>query len=101
PPSIPCPSRVGDFSLFSLLLFKCLSSRLWGRPYYTRAWQGDRSYSRGDPCGQYISLKPKRGKKKTRKLPSGILPESTKQKTRSFRCTDYAKWKSMTRCVNR
>src|SRR5206468_9479099 len=35
PPSIPCPSRVGDFSLFSLLLFKCLSSRLWGQPYYT------------------------------------------------------------------
>src|SRR5207244_4080476 len=25
PSSIPCPSRVGDFSLFSLLLFKCLS----------------------------------------------------------------------------
>lgn len=25
PPSIPCPSRVGNFSLFSLLLFKCLS----------------------------------------------------------------------------
>ena len=49
--------------------------------------------------GQYISLKPKRGKKKTRKLQSGIMPES--KTTRSFRCTDYAKWMLMTRCVNR
>jgi len=22
------------------------------RPYYTRAWQADSSYSRGDPCGR-------------------------------------------------
>jgi WD40 repeat protein len=36
---------------------------------------------------------------KTRKLPSGILPESKKR--RSFRCTDDATWRSMTRCVNR
>src|SRR5216683_6169046 len=53
------------------------------------------------PCAQYISLKAKRGKDKTRKLQSGILPESNKKNSRSFRCTDYAKWKSMTRCVNR
>jgi hypothetical protein len=36
------------------------------------------------PCGQYISLKPKRGKKKTRKLPSGILPENKKKKPGAF-----------------
>src|SRR5216683_664960 len=36
------------------------------------------------PCAQYISLKPKRGKKKTRKLLSGILPESKKKKPGAF-----------------
>jgi site-specific recombinase XerD len=50
---------------------------------------------------QYISLKPKRGKKQTRKLRSGILPEKGKTTARSFRCTDYGKWTSMTRSVNR
>jgi hypothetical protein len=49
--------------------------------------------------GQYISLKAKRGKKKTESSTSGTMPES--KKTRSFRCTDYARWMSMTRCVNR
>ena len=54
-----------------------------------------------EAAAQYISLKPKRGKKKTRKLPSGILSEKPKKKARSFRCTDYGKWNWMTRCVNR
>jgi DNA-directed RNA polymerase specialized sigma54-like protein len=44
-------------------------------------------------------LKPKGGKRRQESSKSGILPES--KKPRSFRCTDYAKWKSMTRCVNR
>src|SRR5258707_8887494 len=38
--------------------------------------------AKGWPCGQYISLKDKRGKEKTRKLRSGTLPESLT--TRSF-----------------
>ncbi len=49
--------------------------------------------------GQYISLKEKRRNQKTRKLQSGILPE--RKHTRSFRCTDYEIWQSMTRCVSR
>jgi hypothetical protein len=53
----------------------------------------------GNGGAQYISLKAKRVKEKTRKLQSGKLPES--KKTRSFRCTDYANWMWMTRCVNR
>src|SRR5438128_7727320 len=36
------------------------------------------------PCAQYISLKPKRGKDKTRKLQSGILPESKKKKPKEL-----------------
>jgi transposase, IS5 family len=51
--------------------------------------------------GQYISLKPKGGKTRQESSESGIMPESQKKKARSFRCTDYAKWMSMTRCVNR
>ena len=47
PSSIPCPSRVADFSLFSLLLFKCLSSRLWSRPYSLEACQADSLYNGG------------------------------------------------------
>jgi hypothetical protein len=56
---------------------------------------------RGIPCGQYISLKDKRGKTKTRKLPIWHTTRKQKEKPRSFRCTDYAKWIWMTRCVNR
>src|SRR5216683_1020487 len=48
------------------------------RPVGTRGGVG---WMRG-PCAQYISLKDKRGKKKTRKLRSGTLPESLT--TRSF-----------------
>src|SRR6266568_3539979 len=55
----------------------------------------------GRLLAQYISLKPKRGEKQTRKLRSGILPEKGKTTARSFRCTDYGKWTSMTRSVNR
>src|SRR6266446_1072498 len=60
--------------------------------------RGGVGWMRG-PCAQYISLKAKKGKKKTESSKSGKLPES--KKTRSFRCTDYARWMSMTRCVNR
>src|SRR5216683_4895405 len=45
--------------------------------------RGGVGWMRG-PCAQYISLKPKRGKKKTRKLLSGILPESKKKKPGAF-----------------
>jgi hypothetical protein len=34
----------------------------------------------GDPCGQYISLKDKRGREKQKSSRSGKLPESKKNK---------------------
>src|SRR5712671_6972891 len=84
--------------------------RMWGRvgawclSWWQRAPLGLRGANRPHPNqdkhqAQYISLKAKKGKKKTESSKSGTLPES--KKTRSFRCTDYARWMSMTRCVNR
>src|SRR6266496_612073 len=46
-------------------------------------------------------LSQKGGKTRQESSISGILPERKKKNPRSFRCTDYAKWMSMTRCVNR
>src|SRR6266851_6761575 len=73
----------------------------WGATFVLHAVPTGARCHQDKHKAQYISLKAKRGKDKTRKLQSGILPESNKKNSRSFRCTDYAKWKSMTRCVNR
>ena len=57
------------------------------------------NYAASGAWDQYISLNAKKGKRRQESSKSGILPE--REKTRSFRCTDYARWMSMTRCVNR
>jgi len=44
-------------------------------------------------------LRPKRRTTRQESSKSGILPESKTR--RSFRCTDYARWMSMTRYVNK
>lgn len=42
-----------------------------------------------------------KGEKEDKKAPIWQTARKPKEQARSFRCTDYAKWKSMTRCVNR
>ena len=66
---------------------------------FGQACKERRAVRPGTHKGQYISLKPKGGK--TRQERSNLAYYQKGKKPRSFQWTDYAKWMSMTRCVNR
>src|SRR5205823_2618623 len=68
-------------------LLRLLQGDHQGRPYISNQGFGFLCNGvplQGDHQGQYISLKDKRGRKKTRKLQSGILPERKKKTQGAF-----------------